>query len=307
MKRILLFCFSTALIVCLQAQDLISGGSNSWIFHTPDDGRTTMFIAPKNNSPNWDFSKQTQFLSNGDIITTGVVNLPRITGLSSGNLVINAYDGGGGNGYGIEFYAVQNGFNFKTFAGNWYSRFFIDDNGNVGIGTTNPSSKLDVNGNIAISATSNPILDFTSNDNAIINRKSGKILHLTEGYSSSQLVLQSGGNVGIRTSTPSNKLEVNGTIRSTEVKVEASPWPDYVFEEDYDSRSLEETEAYIKANKHLPEIPSAEEIETNGLALGEMNALLLKKIEELTLYQIEMMKIIKKQHKEIEKLQKALK
>ena len=101
------------------------------------------------------------------------------------------------------------------------------------------------------------------------------------------------GNVGIGTTTPSNKLEVNGTIRSTEVKVEAGPWPDYVFEPDYDLRSLEETEAYIKANKHLPEVPSAGEMEANGVQLGEMNRLLLKKIEELTLHQIALQKELK--------------
>ncbi|MEP0986842.1 hypothetical protein [Ekhidna sp.] len=112
------------------------------------------------------------------------------------------------------------------------------------------------------------------------------------------------GNVGIGTTSPSHKLEVNGTIRSKEVKVEAANWPDYVFEPDYDLRSLEETAAYIKSNKHLPEIPSAKEMEANGVQLGEMNMLLLKKIEELTLYQIEMMNLIKAQQKEIEKLKR---
>ncbi|MEO1255325.1 MAG: hypothetical protein AAFY41_10625, partial [Bacteroidota bacterium] len=107
--------------------------------------------------------------------------------------------------------------------------------------------------------------------------------------------IQHSGNVGIGTTTPSNKLEVNGTIRSKEIKVEAAPWTDYVFEEDYELRSLEETEAYIQANKHLPEIPSAKEMEANGVALGEMNRLLLKKVEELTLHTIQ-------QQKEIERL-----
>ncbi len=98
------------------------------------------------------------------------------------------------------------------------------------------------------------------------------------------------GSVGIGTATPTHRLEVNGTIRSKEVKVEATGWPDYVFESDYNLRSLEETEAYIKANKHLPEIPSAKEMEANGVQLGEMNMLLLKKIEELTLHMIKMNK-----------------
>ena len=70
--------------------------------------------------------------------------------------------------------------------------------------------------------------------------------------------------------------------------------PDYVFEEDYNLRTLEATKAYIEENKHLPEIPSAAEMEANGIDLGDMNMRLLKKIEELTLYQIELLERIEK-------------
>ncbi|MDN5213021.1 hypothetical protein QQ020_13220 [Fulvivirgaceae bacterium BMA12] len=98
------------------------------------------------------------------------------------------------------------------------------------------------------------------------------------------------GNVGIGTSNPLSKLSVDGVIRSTEVKVLADiTVPDYVFEPDYKLRTLKETKEYIRENKHLPEIPSAAEIEKNGIDLGDMNMKLLKKIEELTLYQIELM------------------
>lgn len=95
------------------------------------------------------------------------------------------------------------------------------------------------------------------------------------------------GNVGIGTSTPSAMLEVNGTIRSEEVRVEAVNAPDYVFEEDYDLRSLEEIKEYIEEFGHLPEVPSAVELEEKGMGVSEMNLLLLKKIEELTLYLLE--------------------
>lgn len=101
----------------------------------------------------------------------------------------------------------------------------------------------------------------------------------------------SSGNVGIGTTSPDEKLTVKGTIHAEEVKVDLSvPGPDYVFEADYNLRSLEETEAYIKVNKRLPETPSAKEMEANGVQLGEMNMLLLKKIEELTLHMIKMNK-----------------
>ncbi|MEQ9404094.1 MAG: hypothetical protein RIM99_10935 [Cyclobacteriaceae bacterium] len=105
----------------------------------------------------------------------------------------------------------------------------------------------------------------------------------------------------------SSQFKVNGTIRSKEVKVEAAPWPDYVFDDNYTLPSLEQIEKFIQSEGHLPDIPTADEVNENGIALGEMNALLLKKIEELTLYQIEMMKIINKQQARIEKLEKSKK
>jgi len=70
------------------------------------------------------------------------------------------------------------------------------------------------------------------------------------------------------------------------------PGPDYVFEEDYDLPTLAEIEAFITANKHLPEVPSAAEMEEEGIVLGDMNMLLLKKIEELTLHTIKQEKMI---------------
>jgi hypothetical protein len=100
------------------------------------------------------------------------------------------------------------------------------------------------------------------------------------------LTILSNGNLGIGTTAPQEKLSVNGKIRAQEIKVEASNWPDYVFEEGYHVGTLEGLESYIKTNKHLPDTPSAKEVEKNGVELGEMNAKLLQKIEELTLHLI---------------------
>ncbi|MDQ7949894.1 MAG: hypothetical protein REI93_13665, partial [Pedobacter sp.] len=96
-----------------------------------------------------------------------------------------------------------------------------------------------------------------------------------------------GGRVGVGTTNPDEKLAVNGKIHAKEIRVDATGLPDYVFEADYQLPSLAETEAFIKKNKHLPEVPSAANVERNGLELGEMNKILLKKIEELTLHLIE--------------------
>lgn len=111
----------------------------------------------------------------------------------------------------------------------------------------------------------------------------------------------SNGNVGIGTETPQAKLAVNGNILAKEIKIKTDiSVPDYVFEPNYELKSLDEIERYVKENKHLPEIPSAKEIQKDGLDLAEMNLLLLKKIEEMTLHLIE-------QQKEIKELQAKVK
>lgn len=111
-------------------------------------------------------------------------------------------------------------------------------------------------------------------------------------------------NVGIGTENPDEKLCVNGTIKAQRVKVTREDWSDFVFNDDYNLRPLDEVEKYIKANKHLPDIPGEKEVLENGFDLGDMNAKLLQKIEELTLYMIELKKDNDSLRKEISNLKK---
>lgn len=109
------------------------------------------------------------------------------------------------------------------------------------------------------------------------------------------IIFTAKGYIGIGVSQPTCALDVAGTIRSKEVKIEATNWADYVFREDYKLPSLKEVEEHIKTNNTLPDIPSEQEVKENGISLGDMQVKLLQKIEELTLYMI-------KQEKEIEAL-----
>ncbi len=211
-------------------------------------------------------------------------------------------------------------------AGNYQPRMTLTNSGNLGIGTISPVANLDiVSGRSTLRVAGNSgadswrariLLDRGDNYRGAglwIQASAESELdwyagvpYTGAGFSigyhgaqpeyraNSKLFIKPDGNVGIGTTTPTNKLEVNGKIRSKEVIVEATGWPDYVFADDYDLPTLAEIETYINTNKHLPGVPSAKQVEENGVSLGEMNALLLKKIEELTLYIIEQEKRIKK-------------
>ncbi len=192
----------------------------------------------------------------------------------------------------------------------------IDTNGYVGFNTQYPKQKIHVvDNNILITKTStrapgstNGSILFGSAASNTDPAGSWGIEYCnseSEGYGlnfwktwetgyngfNHALFLSNEGNVGIGTNTPQEKLAVNGTVCAKEVRVSlnGSPcWPDYVFGEEYGLMELRDLERYVHTNKHLPNIPSAVEVEQNGVGLGEMNTLLLQKIEELTLYIIDL-------------------
>jgi hypothetical protein len=125
-----------------------------------------------------------------------------------------------------------------------------------------------------------------------IGRVSGTILSPT-AYTT-DLYISGDGNIGVGTTAPGTfKLAVEGKVGAREFRVTSvNPWPDYVFHNNYQLKNLYALESYIRQNNHLPNIPTAQEVKQNGIELGQMNAKLLEKIEELTLYIIELNKKI---------------
>lgn len=186
--------------------------------------------------------------------------------------------------------------------------------GNVGIGTSAIDNVQSWNKVLHLNGTGNAkFLVTTSNGiktgifshdnyNAKIGTESNHNLTFMAGYWNDVMTLTTQGNVGIGTLTPAEKLSVNGNIRCKKATVTLTGWPDYVFEKNYTLTPLPQLEQFIQQNKHLPEVPSAREVEQNGLDLGNNQATLLKKIEELTLYIIEQNKAIRSLEEKNKKL-----
>lgn len=216
-------------------------------------------------------------------------------------------------------------------------------NGSVGIGTTNPEGDLHINSETSYAslqvsinkdsplagshwtqlavAKNNGNFSTLSQAGDVVFRAapgSSKFLITNTGYSSTvfatggfgneteRMVITVDGNIGIGKNDPTDKLEVNGRIHARSVKVDLDGWPDYVFLPEYTLPSLEEVAQFIKDNGHLKNVPSAEEIENDGLDLGMMDKILMEKVEELTLYLLEKEEEIQGIKKEKEELAKTL-
>ena len=111
------------------------------------------------------------------------------------------------------------------------------------------------------------------------------------------------GQLSIRNnSIETFRVESNGMVRARKIKVDSETWADYVFEKDYKLLPLDELEIFLIQNKHLPSVPSEQQIKEEGIDLAEMNVKMMEKIEELTLYLIQQNKELEKQNKELEEL-----
>jgi len=121
-----------------------------------------------------------------------------------------------------------------------------------------------------------------------------------------RMVIDPIGNVGIGTTNPTDMLTVAGKIGAREIKVSTNAGADFVFDPDYNLPDLTELEQFVKANKHLPEIPTAQQMVENGVNLGELNIKLLQKVEELTLHLIEKEKQLRNQENKVTQLESKL-
>jgi hypothetical protein len=165
--------------------------------------------------------------------------------------------------------------------------------GNVGIGKVPTNYNLDVNGSINVQS---------ANITGVLNAETATITNLTA--TTLNLPNMTFDNLSVITLNAKNAF-VNGKIKTKEIEVTTAGWGDHVFAEDYNLMPLNEVALYIKENSHLPEIPSAKEVEENGIELGDMQRKLIIKIEELTLYilqqnekMLDLQKQIKKKKKQ---------
>ncbi|WP_068938973.1 MULTISPECIES: hypothetical protein [Chryseobacterium] len=187
----------------------------------------------------------------------------------------------------------------------------VSENGNVGIGTMNPQAKFDVAGGINIAGGSPIQLVGNVSAHGLKYKRNNSDNSLLDGPF---LYGWTGGGLGIKKDNnefnvlswkENGNVAIQGKLEAKEVKVTLTPTADFVFDENYDLPKLETIEKHIKEKKHLPEIASAKEMEKEGVNVGEFQIKLLQKIEELTLYTIELNKQLKKQAEEIKALKQT--
>jgi hypothetical protein len=160
--------------------------------------------------------------------------------------------------------------------------------GSLGIGTSNPQAMLHVVGGMRVDS----ICDVNGQNCKTVSSgwNAANALNSPDGSQTNVVYVNNSANVGVGTTSPQSKFAVNGTITAKEVKVTQTGWSDFVFAEDYRLLPLDKLEAYVNAEKHLPGIPAAKEVEEKGLAIADTLSKQMQKIEELTLYLIQLKK-----------------
>ena len=281
----------------------IGNSTGTWWDFTASDNNNKLYIGTKAyDEANKPYTNNLIAVTTGGNVGIGTIYPKQKLHVNNGNIYIsskipsllfsNNENNSFGN-FGVEYLAANQinnnyaGLNFFIPAANPNNNknfiFHISDNGNVGIGTGSPSARLDINyhttGDYAYASIINLSGDYTNHCKAFTVLENGNETFVVWG---------------------SGVVNVNNTLYAKAVKVRSNPminWPDNVFESNYKLMPLKELEQYISQNKHLPNIPTQDEISKDGMDVYEMNAALLKKVEELTLYVIE----LEKRMDEIEK------
>lgn len=254
--------------------------------------------------------------------TSGGSNIIQLRYQSTADMELNSNYTGGIFRYGSygDFNIVNNGPGSGiNFVANAAVRLSVKPDGNIGIGTQNPKAKMNIvtgyttpdsTGAMILGDTDQANLRFGCSSNYTwIQSHAGMPLHINP-IGNNLILNTDAGNVGIGTRNPDQKLTVKGKIHAEDIIIDMNVPADYVFQKyfdgsssirpDYSMPDIREVEQFVKENKHLPEIPSGEDIQKKGVNIGDFQMKLLQKIEELTLYLII-------QNKEIETLKDAVK
>lgn len=300
MKKLLVCStFILCTTICIQGQTWMSGVNKLYV--NPDT--TKVGIGISSPTERLHINKGALKIGNSSSATDRSINMLKI---------------GDGNYVQIGEWEADDMLSFKANRYNF-------TNGNVGIGITNPRYKLDVDGKlflrtyewknacaysylnwechslvmgVPVGVAAVTMLDIMSGGSNEYDSLYSELKLYTAYGENNQVAkiklntienswINTPGYIGIGTEHPQHKLDVHGAIRADEVYVNIATGADFVFDESYKLRSLSELNKFVQEHQHLPEIPSASEMRTNGVNMNEFQMQLLQKIEELTLYVIQ--------------------